>query len=316
MPFVAEQVRSILHQTLPPSELVVSDDASTDGTVSKVREIVDRFRAERPTSPLAFVVLKNPEPLGVTANFEQAVRACTGDLVALSDQDDVWMPDRLRAVVREFAARPRLTLLHSDARLVDEAGAPIAHTLAEAIEFTASEQRQEHEGNSFDLLLKRNVVAGATTVFRRELLAHAIPFPDTWVHDEWLAMIASVTGQVDFLPEQLIDYRQHSSNQIGARKPTLGDRLGRLQEPRIERNRRLTARAESLVDRLVELEEVPDRALQSARRKWEHEKARSALPASRIRRLIPVLRAAVAGRYRRFGRTRYDILRDLLQPAR
>lgn len=315
MPFVAEQVRSILHQSEPPSELVISDDASSDETIATIRGIVDRFRAERPAVPLKLVVLLNSSPLGVTANFEQAILACTGDLVALCDQDDVWVPDRLAVVAGMFAERPELTLVHSDARLVNSEGEPIGTGLAASIEFTPAEQRKVHRGDAFGVLLQRNVVTGATAVFRRELVHRAVPFPNSWVHDEWLAMMASITGQVDYLPQPLIDYRQHSGNQIGARRATLGDKVSRLTERRIDRNRRLAARAAAFADHVGHMEDVPDRVRALVRQKAEHEKWRSALPASRIGRVIPVLGAALRGRYRRFGRARYDIVRDLFQPA-
>ena len=315
-PFVAQQVRSILEQTVPPDQLILSDDASADETVETVRAEVDRYLEENPGS-LEFVVLQNPEPLGVMRNFEQAVRACTGDLIALCDQDDVWMPRRLESVAREFASRPELTLLHGDARLVDSGGIPIGHSLFEAIEFTPAEQREVREGHAYDVLLRRNVVTGATTVFRKGLLNHAIPFFEPWVHDEWLAILASIVGRVDFLPTALVDYRQHDANQIGARRPGLREKLGRLREPRDERNQHLVARAESLLGRLVGLGSVvPPGQLKLARQKLAYERWRRDLPVSRLRRVVPVVRAGLAGKYRTFGRARYDMMRDILQPDR
>lgn len=316
MPYVTEQVQSILDQTVEAAEIVLSDDASTDGTVEAVQGLVERHHEERRTSVPRLVVLLNDPALGVTANFEQAVRACSAELIALCDQDDVWRPGRLDQITREFRERPSLTLLHHDARLVDESGTPLGTTLARAIGFTASERRKEAMGDAFDVLLRRNTVTGATTVFRHELLAAAAPFPAAWVHDEWLAMIASIVGHVDYLAVPLIDYRQHASNQIGASKPTLADKVSRVVEPRTARNRRLAARAQALAERVGHISEAPDRVLALAHGKVDHERWRSSLPASRIRRLLPVLFAAVRGRYHRFGRTRYDVARDLLQPSR
>ncbi|HRN29445.1 MAG TPA: glycosyltransferase family 2 protein [Terrimesophilobacter sp.] len=314
MPFIVEQLSSILHQSVPPRQLVVSDDASTDGTVTTVREQLARFRAERPDVALEVRIIENDPPLGVTANFEQAILACTGDIIVLSDQDDVWNEHRLARITEEFTEHPDLLLLHSDARLVDAAGAPLGESLSQGIGFSASEQGAVRDGRAFEVLLRRNVVTGATTAFRRSLVADAAPFPASWVHDEWLAMVAAVTGRVDFLPEQLVDYRQHGSNEIGAGTPSTADLWGRLREPRGERNARLLARSEALAERFTE-PRVSAEVTSAVQQKRVHERVRSGLPRMRVLRLWPVLREWMSGRYSRYGRARYDVVRDLVQPS-
>ena len=303
--FILEQLRSILGQTEPPRQIVLSDDASTDDTVALVQR-------ELAGHPVELVVLRNEPALGVTANFAQAVAACTGDLVALSDQDDVWMPNRVEAMVDRFLDAPALTLLFSDARLIDADGQPLPHSLFESIRLTAGERREVADGNALTTLLRRNVVTGATVMFRRTLLETALPFPPSWVHDEWLAIIAAITGRVCLVPEQLIGYRQHGGNQIGARKPTLRDKVGRVTVARAERNARLAARAQALADRGGFSALVT--ALVEA--KAAHERRRQGYPAARLLRVGPVLRTALSGGYRRYGRGRYDVVRDLLQPGR
>lgn len=312
--FIAEQLRSILAQSPPPDQLVISDDGSTDGTLDVVRAELAAQPA-RARAKLQVTILENASPLGVTRNFEGAVRACTGDIIALSDQDDVWMSGRLARAKEEFATRPDLLLLHSDARLVDDDGVPIGQTLFEAIEFTPGEQREVKDGNAFAVLVRRNVVTGATVLFRRNLLNHAIPFSDVWVHDEWLAIIASIMGTVDFDSERFIDYRQHTGNQIGAAKPTLRVKISRLREPRDERNQHLVGRIEALLGRVIGLgDAVPAGVLEIVVKKLEHERFRRDLPVTPLFRVVPVLREVSAGGYRRFGRAHYDVLRDLVQP--
>jgi len=313
--YVEEQVLSILNQTLPISQLVVSDDASTDNTVALVRSVVGEFEASHPEYSLELVVLENDEPLGVRKNFEQAVRACDGELIALCDQDDRWRHDRLERMVEEFTARPKLTLLHSDARLVDQAGEPLGISLMQALGVSQLEANQIHSGDAFLTLLRRNVVTGATVVFRKGLLNHAIPFAEPWVHDEWLAMIASTVGVVDFLPEQLVDYRQHEHNQIGAAKLSFRGKVRKLREPRDERNQHLVSRAEALLGRLVGLDDaVPARYVRQVRAKLKHERWRRDLPVSRSMRVLPVMGSALGGRYSRFSNGLQDVLRDIVQP--
>ena len=308
--FLTEQLTSILDQTEAPDEIVLSDDASTDGTA----ELAERIVAEHAGST-RLVVLRNPTPLRVTANFAQAIAATTGDLVALSDQDDVWMPHRLERARAEFDARPALTLLHADARLVDEHGHPIGGTLLEAIEFTAAERDLYRAGAAFDALLRRNLVTGATTMFRRSLLESAAPLPPGWVHDEWLAIIAAATGEVDVIEAPLIDYRQHGGNQIGAARLSLAGKLRRMLEPRRARNDRLAANSAVLAERLENLDGVALEHRAAARQKAEHERVRHGYPASRWQRLGPVLRERRTGRYAYSARGGADVVRDLLQPV-
>ena len=308
--FIAEQLTSILDQTLAPDEIVLSDDASTDGTV----ELAERLVADHPGST-RLVVLRNATPLRVTANFAQAIAATTGDLVALADQDDVWMPHRLERAVAEFTARPSLTLLHADARLVDERGEPIGGTLLEAIEVSVAERDLYRARAAFDALLRRNLVTGATTMFRRALFETASPLPAGWVHDEWLAIIAAATGEVDMIEVPLIDYRQHGGNQIGAQRLSLTGKLRRMLEPRRARNARLAANSAVLAERLDGLDGVALEHRAAAHEKAEHERVRNGYPASRWRRLGPVLRERRTGRYAYSARGNADIVRDLLQPV-
>ena len=305
--FIAEQLGSIVGQSYPPTEIVLSDDASTDDTVAIAE---DRVAG----SGVALRVIRNLTPLGVTANFQQALEACSGDLVALSDQDDRWHPDRLARVVPLFAERPRLLLVHCDATLVDAAGAPLGASLFDAIELGAGDRRRIQGGAALDLLLRRNVVTGATVVMRASLISQARPFPKAWVHDEWLAIMAAVFGEIDLVDEQLVDYRQHGDNQIGARRLGLRDKVGRIQEPRAVRNARLEARAAVLAERL-HASAAPRAVHLLANEKLAHERVRNALPARRLARVAPVVRQLSRGSYARFGRGLVDAVRDLLQPA-
>jgi glycosyltransferase involved in cell wall biosynthesis len=308
--FVETQLASILDQTLPPAEIVLSDDASSDDTVRLAQELVERHEGTT-----AFRVMHNPKPLGVTKNFEQAILATTGELIALCDQDDVWHPERLERIAAEFASRPNLTLLHGDARLVDEAGDPLGGTLFEALEVSQWERERISSGNAIDALIRRNLVTGATAVFRRTLLDRAVPFPVGWVHDEWLAIIAASTGIVDFIEQPLVNYRQHSANQIGASKLSFAGKVRRMLEPRRARNERLEANFTVLAERLANLDGVPDRVKHLALEKRDHEIARNAYPASRWRRPRWVAREYHTGRYALSAHGVADVVRDLLQRA-
>lgn len=308
-PFIEAQLLSIVNQTAAPAEIVLSDDASVDDTVAIARRVL------RAHPNVALTVLQNPVALGVTANFERAIRACTGEFIALCDQDDVWHPDRLARVLREFDSRADLDLVFTDARLVDSRGTSLDHTLFGVLELSAADRAAIHAGEGFAVFIRRNVATGATMMLRRRLLEAALPFASGWVHDEWLAAIATVVGRVDLVDEQLIDYRQHASNQIGVAYPTLRRKLRRVLEPRGDRNSRLSLQFAQFAERLDSLGAVvPERMRQLARAKAAFEREREALPASRLRRVAPVLAANRRGWYSRFAsQGRLDMVRDLLQ---
>jgi len=309
--YLPAQVRSICTQEPPPVQIVLSDDGSSDDSVAVVRRTLEECGA---ASTIELTVFENAKPLGVARNFEQAIRACRADLIALSDQDDVWHAGKLARMTTSFEANPKLLLLHTDARLVDARLEPLGLSLFQALEVRESELAAIAAGRAFDVYLRRNLVTGATTMFRRGLLDAALPFSQEWIHDEWLGAIAAATGSVEVLPEPLIDYRQHGGNQIGAKRLRLADKLRKAMDRRGTKHADRLRRAEALLARLLSLKGlVPASIVSSQREKVEHQRFRAGLPASRIARLLPVLAEAMRGRYDRYGRGMQAIAQDLLE---
>ena len=312
--YIVEQLESILLQTPSPIQIVISDDGSTDATLERVRAVIAEHSATGAILP-RFDILENPRPLGVTANFAQAVERCDGDVIVLCDQDDVWHPHRLAAGL-EALEHADVTLVFSDAELVDGSGAPLGRRLLDSLEIPADDRQQLVSGRAAPLLLRRNLVTGATVLFRRSLLRHALPLPSSWVHDEWLAIIAACISRIRLVPEPLVDYRQHGANEIGVAAPTLSRKIRRVLQPRGSRNAELSEKFELLWERLLELGDlVPPDILARAATKARVEREREALPARRLARLPWIARAASRGWYRDYcSQGAKDILRDLLQP--
>lgn len=309
--YLPAQIRSICTQAPLPREIIVSDDGSTDDTLAVVRDTIARCGV---ADQIALRVFSNTPPLGVTRNFEQAVRACSHELIVLCDQDDVWYPGRLARMAAQFEARPDLLLLHTDARLVDAELKPLGSSLFHALEVQPAELEAIAHGDAFSVLLRRNLVTGATTMFRKTLLDAALPFAPEWVHDEWLAAIASATGRMDVLPEPTIDYRQHASNQIGARRLTLSEKIAKAFAERGDKHVARLHRADALLQRLLQLgDRVPAARLDAQRAKVAHQRFRAELPRARTLRVFPILVEAARGRYARFGRGGHAIAQDLLE---
>ena len=312
--YLKAQLDSILAQSLVPSEIVISDDGSIDATLSIIGDFVSR--SARGELGVRITLLEPALRQGVAANFQRAIAACSGTLIALSDQDDVWREDKLDRLVSFMQSHPRCLLVHSDARLVDAVGHPIGHTLLSALRVSTEDKELIHSGAALTLLLKRNIATGATVLFRRELLARALPIPQGWIHDEWLAMTAAVVGGVGLLDEPLVDYRQHGSNEIGAQKLTMRILRTRFFGSRRDRNQQLLLRSQSLWNRAHEEEsKVPAQILSAFTEKLDHERVRNYLPKSRLGRVVPITREVATGRYDRFGNGLGDALRDGLQSS-
>jgi glycosyltransferase involved in cell wall biosynthesis len=312
--FIAEQLESIFAQSVLPDEIVISDDASTDKTVELARETLQRLSLNHRPAP-AFTLLTNPRALGVTANFEQAIRSCSGAIIVLSDQDDRWLPDRIERTRELFATRKTLLLIHGDARLVGETGETLGTSLFGALEIGVKEIAAIHGGDAFRLLLRRNLVTGATVAIRASLATVAMPFPSAWVHDEWLAIVAAAVGELDVIEHPLIDYRQHGANQIGVRRLGPFGKFKRIREPGARRNARLLERAVELEERFILMgDAISPVKLDLVKRKLVHEQVRSSFPENRRQRVTDILRELGTGRYLEFGRGVADALRDVVQP--
>ncbi|MCH2133835.1 MAG: glycosyltransferase family 2 protein [Phycisphaerales bacterium] len=215
-PWLEEQLQSIATQTRPPDELVVGDDASRDGTWG----ILQSFAR---SADFPVHIARHDPALGVIENFEVTLSRSKGRYVALSDQDDVWLPDRLQRGVEAIRAvegdGDRPVLSHSDLLLVDADGQETGER------FMAVRGIDGTPANMLGVLLRHNLATGCTVTCNRALVDQAMPFPDHLVmHDWWLALVAASLGEVTFLETPTVRYRQHGSNQVGA--PPLVGREG------------------------------------------------------------------------------------------
>ena len=209
--FLGEQLESIKKQTMLPCELIICDDGSTDSTP----EIVKAFGA-RVRFRVHFE--RNTVTLGSTRNFEKAIRLCSGEAIALCDQDDVWGQDKLAFMARVLEVEPQVGGVFSDAWLLDENSLPMAESLWEKKRFTARSQAAVNDRFAAPLmLLEKNTVTGATFMFRSGFVQDVTPIPSEWVHDAWIALLIATQAHLRALPARLMSYRLHSAQQIGIR---------------------------------------------------------------------------------------------------
>ena len=196
--YLREQLETIYGQTggIPELEVVASDDASTDGTVAILAEYA-RSRG------LRYVV--NPSRLGLVRNFERAISLCTGELIALADQDDLWKPHKLATLVENLGD---FTLIYCNSQevLCPDGQTRLDTSTQQVIDFA----RLSGTGRLSRNLLAENWVVSHTLLFRRELVRQALPIPPHQpYHDGWLALVASKLGGIKYLDQRLQVYRQH-----------------------------------------------------------------------------------------------------------
>lgn len=197
--FVLEQIQSILDQDYPDFELIICDDCSSDSTF----EILQKMSL----SDHRIKIFKNEQNLGFKKNFEKALSLCSGEFVALCDQDDIWMTNHLSILVNNIGD---YDLIAGNALLCDANCVSINTDLLSCSKFDYLPKTNQEW---FVFLLHGNIFQGTAALFKKTLLAKALPIPEiVKFHDYWLALIAASSNGVKYLKECILKYRQHGNN--------------------------------------------------------------------------------------------------------
>ena len=190
--YLQEQLGSFLHQTQLPDELVVCDDRSSDATL----EILEAFSQH---APFAVHICRNETNLGYSKNFEKALSLCVGDIIFLSDQDDVWFSDKIEEMVVTLKMRQDVFVLQTDMVLADEDLTPTSYTQLGNILAIG------HSPDTF--------VAGCGTAIRKAWRDLALPIPsDVVAHDNWIHRLALALDARALHDKPLQYYRRHGNN--------------------------------------------------------------------------------------------------------
>lgn len=211
--YIEEQLLSIIHQTEKVDEIVVCDDCSVDNTIKRVEHIA----VEHPE--FTFNINVNEQNLGVSKNFEKAIFLCKGDIVFLSDQDDVWNPNKVASIVQWFEKHPDKTTVFTNAILIDEQGS-LYHdkTTFYYFGFTKKQLYYIDKGFALELLCCMPRITGATMAIRRETIKPFAKYATPHViHDTLLAVEALSNNSLGYIPESLMKYRVHHNQEVGIR---------------------------------------------------------------------------------------------------
>lgn len=203
--FLREQLDSIYAQTLLPDEVIVVDDCSTDDTI----EILEEYRVK-----YGLKYFKNKKNLGYNKNFEKAITLCSGDYIALADQDDIWLPSKIEKCYN----------------VIKDADVNIP-SLVSCFNSTNKDILVNSKTKDCGIIgtwkhnLSRYTSQGCTLMFNRKLLEYIIPFQPNVMYDAYIGFVASLLGNRFYIGEQLMYYRIHGGNSFSTNKLSIRERF-------------------------------------------------------------------------------------------
>lgn len=202
--FIKEQINSIINQTQSPNEIIICDDCSSDKTIEIANSTLATWDGN-------IKIIRNEHNLGFIKNFEKAIALASGDIIFLSDQDDVWDSNKIKFVMEAFKNHTQVDLIFHNAEIVDEKLDSLHSTFWGDFNKVSRITKMD-----FSDLLTCNSIQGASLAFRKSLFKRAIPFPNQIAHDDWLALNAYFNGGLYPLNKCLLKYRQSNNNVLGA----------------------------------------------------------------------------------------------------
>lgn len=207
--YLKEQIDSILNQTYQNIRLIISDDGSND----KTREILKQYEQKEER----VIVYEQNENLGCIKNFEFLLQKVENDIYMLSDQDDVWMPEKIEKTY-EHLKKEKADLVFTDLEVVDNELQMIYPSFND---FMKLSRKIEKYRNTDKINYLYNCVTGCTILSRKKWIEKILPLPTNSkyvLHDHWIGLVISLEGKLAYLPEKYIQYRQHEDNEVGTEK--------------------------------------------------------------------------------------------------
>jgi glycosyltransferase involved in cell wall biosynthesis len=209
--YIGQQLDSVLAQTVDDLRIVISDDVSSDRT----REIIEEYQIRFPDKVTSLEVT---EPSGgAAANFFRLLSSVSDDYVMLCDQDDIWLPDKVEKTLERMKAmenrygKDKPILVHTDLSITDSEGTILHQSMARY-------QKIASDHNSLNHYLVENNITGNTVMINRAFTGFFTYIPEECsMHDWWLGLLASSFGEISYVNQPLVLYRQHGNNELGAK---------------------------------------------------------------------------------------------------
>lgn len=191
--FIKQQIDSILLQLEDNDELIISDDGSMDATIN----ILNLYKHKDNRITVFYNNFKN-----VVKNFEFLIDKASGDIIFLSDQDDIWDNSKVCEYKKAFINNPNTSLVIGDLELINENNEPQGSFF----------KSRKFKKNIFNNIIRNNFI-GCSLAFKKEIKKNILPFPkSTPMHDWWIGICSLVFGEVTYIDKKLTYYRRHQNN--------------------------------------------------------------------------------------------------------
>jgi glycosyltransferase involved in cell wall biosynthesis len=194
--YLEKQIFSIFAQTYKNIEIIVVDDCSTDGTYEYLQNIKEKYKQLK--------LYRNKHNLGFNKNFEKAIGFCKGNFIAISDQDDIWLPEKLEILINNI---DKNWLIFSNSELIDSNDKPIGSQLLKS--------HFEIKNRTFKGIILNNFVTGHTILFSKEFVDYFMPIPSTGYYDWWMGFVAYYHDKITYINKCLTLHRVHDASVIG-----------------------------------------------------------------------------------------------------
>lgn len=207
--YLREQLDSILNQTYQNIQLIISDDCSKDDTRKILKEYENRDNRIK--------VYHQNENIGCIKNFEFLLKQVKSDIYMLSDQDDIWMPEKIEKTYEKLE-KEKADLVFGDLEVVDSNLEIMDPSFND---FMKLSRKIKKHINDYELNYLYNCVTGCTIMSRKKWIDKILPLPTNSkyvLHDHWIGLMISLEGKLDYIPEKYIKYRQHEDNEVGTDK--------------------------------------------------------------------------------------------------
>lgn len=204
--WLEQQLESINNQTYKDIELLVCDDCSPDVNFELIYEMVNKKIDRFPVS-----IYKNKINLGCTKTFGGLAEKAKGDYIAFCDQDDIWETEKINRSVQVLESKD-CVLVYCKATVIDENNILIEEDWNNMRKHANVGDRKE----LYKALFFRNWIAGCFMLVRADIIKKALPFAESIFYDQWIALIASLEGELIYINESLIRYRRHEKTQTGS----------------------------------------------------------------------------------------------------
>jgi len=192
--FIEEQLKSLISQTYKNIEILIFDDFSTDNTI----QMIENFIINHPT--FSIQLFKNNQNIGILKNVERSFHYINGKYIALCDQDDVWDQNKIKILVTNIKEN---ILIYSNIQIMDKNSSLLNIKVV----------KNPFENNNYKAFWFSNYISGHSMLFTKELVQYLLPFPSkAYIHPDWyIAYIASIHGNIKYLDQTLVSYRQHDT---------------------------------------------------------------------------------------------------------